>query len=529
MHILRDRRLSRSTLRVKLFITMLALAALLLLAIFAGLFSVGSFDSVEAQTYQTLDLQMEVLQQDVEGHFKELAVMGTRLSEDLTARLEDYLSSHQKTFDELNDSEKDIGAVQKALFEPLRQKLLQTDCSGAFVLLDATVNKSAAAAAFSKSGLYLQLGAFEFPDTSLLLYRGDAQIGKDHGIMPHRKWRLEFDVRSFPEYDTAQTLLRDDCRISKVFTLPGTSENALLLSVPLTGADGQVYGICGFEISQSYFKLKHAQPTQLERMTCLVTTGEAERFDPASSLSCGVAGGYYLAPSESLACPVQPQGLLTFTGEDLSYVGILRRTTFLHDGETLSLAVMIPQSDYDLAAARNTVRNVIFIVLLLFFAVICCLFFSRRFVSPILQGLRGIQNSNPGNLVRTNVPEIDDLFEFLARKDREHEEEKRLLEDQKQEAQTKLQRLVDKGNDEIDPDSFALFLNNLHTLTPREREIFNHYLEGRTAKEIHLLLGVNENTVKFHNKNIYGKLGVSSRKQLLRYAALMQSREESDT
>jgi DNA-binding CsgD family transcriptional regulator len=29
------------------------------------------------------------------------------------------------------------------------------------------------------------------------------------------------------------------------------------------------------------------------------------------------------------------------------------------------------------------------------------------------------------------------------------------------------------------------------------------------------ILNIKENTLKFHNKNIYGKLGVSSRKQLL--------------
>ena len=28
-------------------------------------------------------------------------------------------------------------------------------------------------------------------------------------------------------------------------------------------------------------------------------------------------------------------------------------------------------------------------------------------------------------------------------------------------------------------------------------------------------LSITENTLKFHNKNLYGKLGVSSRKQLL--------------
>ena len=43
--------------------------------------------------------------------------------------------------------------------------------------------------------------------------------------------------------------------------------------------------------------------------------------------------------------------------------------------------------------------------------------------------------------------------------------------------------------------------------------------------EILAILGVTENTLKFHNKNIYNKLGVSSRKQLLRYATLLKQQE----
>jgi len=35
-------------------------------------------------------------------------------------------------------------------------------------------------------------------------------------------------------------------------------------------------------------------------------------------------------------------------------------------------------------------------------------------------------------------------------------------------------------------------------------------------------LSIAENTLKFHNKNLYGKLGVSSRKQLLEYAKVIE-------
>ena len=71
---------------------------------------------------------------------------------------------------------------------------------------------------------------------------------------------------------------------------------------------------------------------------------------------------------------------------------------------------------------------------------------------------------------------------------------------------------------EIDPDDFQAFVDGVQTLTRAERAIFEWYLEGKTANEILELAGIKQGTLKFHNHNILGKLGVSSRKQMLRYA-----------
>lgn len=74
-----------------------------------------------------------------------------------------------------------------------------------------------------------------------------------------------------------------------------------------------------------------------------------------------------------------------------------------------------------------------------------------------------------------------------------------------------------------EPQSFAgvsmeareCFARGLETLTSQERQIYEAYLNGIPTKEIMSSLNIKENTLKFHNKNLYGKLGVSSRKQLL--------------
>lgn len=62
------------------------------------------------------------------------------------------------------------------------------------------------------------------------------------------------------------------------------------------------------------------------------------------------------------------------------------------------------------------------------------------------------------------------------------------------------------------------FVEQLPRLTPSERAIYNLYIEGKSTKEVLKEMNIVENTLKFHNKNLYGKLGVSSRKQLLEYA-----------
>lgn len=76
-------------------------------------------------------------------------------------------------------------------------------------------------------------------------------------------------------------------------------------------------------------------------------------------------------------------------------------------------------------------------------------------------------------------------------------------------------------NDNLEQLNF--FIKGLRELTPTEQTIYNYYINGQNTSEIMIALDIKENTLKFHNKNIYGKLNVSSRKQLLEiYKQLQQ-------
>ena len=76
----------------------------------------------------------------------------------------------------------------------------------------------------------------------------------------------------------------------------------------------------------------------------------------------------------------------------------------------------------------------------------------------------------------------------------------------------------DALNNREDTEKIELFQKGILTLTNTEKMIFDLYLEGDGTKDVLSKMNIKENTLKYHNKNIYGKLGVSSRKQLLEIA-----------
>jgi len=55
---------------------------------------------------------------------------------------------------------------------------------------------------------------------------------------------------------------------------------------------------------------------------------------------------------------------------------------------------------------------------------------------------------------------------------------------------------------------------HLNKLSPREIEVVDHVLQGKSNKQIALQLGITERTVEFHLKNVYTKLGIGSRMEL---------------
>lgn len=70
----------------------------------------------------------------------------------------------------------------------------------------------------------------------------------------------------------------------------------------------------------------------------------------------------------------------------------------------------------------------------------------------------------------------------------------------------------------------AYFEKQLVTLTATEKLVYKLHIEKKSTKEILDILNIKENTLKYHNKNLYSKLGVASRKELREIAQIISQK-----
>ena len=550
MQVLSYLKTAKRSMRHKLIGYMIVLAVLLIAALYAGLTLFGRLSSPQAEIKKTLDLQMDVFQNDMESLWRNVSIMSIHLSEDMTRLLEDTLLQKGISFDDLDGNVEATKAVEDAMLEPLSQYVRQADCSGAFVVLESSMSGEDTADA--RSGLYVQRANAGRVTNNLLLFRGIASVGKAHNVMPHRKWAQEFHIGQFPNYAEhtlqAAAPIADSRRTTDLLTLPGTSEKAILLTIPMIGTDGTVYGMCGFAINQSFFSACYDQPSNLGRLACLLTTESGDTLDAEAALMTYTEEGFCYVPPQTLTVKPMNSGLVSLNGNGFSFVGMVQSLTAAKgDGTPHTLAVLIPKEDYNIAVAKNILQTVLLSALLLFCAVVCCLYLARRYLAPVHRDLDRLRDEDRGG-EQMAFSDFEPISATLQAQDRENAKIITTLEEEKQSVQEQAVQLLDKNEElqgqfeaaqadaqrlaysrksEIDPAIYEMFLVGYEMLTPTEREIFEALADGSSPREISEQRNCAESTIATHRKNIYRKLGIHKAYQLKICIALLRQNQES--
>lgn len=517
----------RNTMQKKLFGYMLILAAILLCILASFLFLLGRFETASEETFNTLSMQAEVFDRDISAYYDTVIADSINLSKRTTALTAAYLKNNNISYDAFDNSVYHIENIESDFMDLLSRELLKAKCSGAFIMLDTsrtTADKN------SRAGVYIQkdvLGSDK--QDAMLLYRGTAALGKEKGIMPHRKWNLEFKKDGFPNYDEilhrTQPKLEYSCHITDVITLPGMSERAMLVAAPIRDSYGKNIGICGFEVSETLFKTSHAQPTTLEHLACVFSRKSEDSVNCSEGLACGIENGYFLPVKGNLKTKTISHGLKEMKNENGAYIGISADLPLCIENNDYEITVMIPKDDYSRQQAVELLQIILIVFLLGFASVFLCMYFSKRYISPVIMGLNKLKQTEI-NTERSNIAEIDEIFDCLAEKSKVYRKSIDDLNLANEKAQNTIAKIAYDRKKEVSPDDYEYFIKGLKTLTPAEYNIFNMYLDGKNIRQIAEENNIKEATVKFHNHNIYNKLGVTNKKELLRFATVYLNEKE---
>lgn len=491
---------------------------------------------------RALTQQLTYTLRDMNDSTDALAAYAVAFSKEITQEIK----KSGYTFEELRNNKEALTAIQEEAYDSVYANMRLAECSGAFYFLNTTVNDSLEDTYYN--GVYLKFAALSASVTvrsEVVMFRGHSQVARQNDINLHSTWEYETKAGTFPQVEALLSSDSDNPAknyvLTSVYKLPQAWEYVRFLCVPISDGNGNVIGVCGFEISDLYFQqYQHTENSEYEQTLCALLT---EQDGVITGQISGNRESYMPHLHKELTVKESGRFSVISDGEQ-SFIGKTAAITIGNKEHTV--AVVIPQEAFDRYVAEGRLKVIGLLGLIAVLAVIVSIWLSKKYVTPFIRAMEQIKQKQIAESQKIRIPEIDDLFDFLAQQDRKYDAEvshhrqrsetlqsevdrlsteKSELQSQVAQVQTDNTRLAYLRKDEVDPDSYQRFLDCLLTLSKREKEVFDLYVAGKSAKEIIEILGITDNGLKYHNKNIYSKLGVSSRKELLRYVTIMKQDE----
>lgn len=470
---------------------------------------------------------------DVELDFGRTSMQAIEMSGTVTSSVEKYLSDFGIKPSELKSHPEILEKLLDDQFERLSFQLEKSGTSGAFIILDATVNPNLENASMSRAALYvrnMEPNAVSAGTPNMTMLHGFPDIARDRGYSLNSIWAMEFDLSLMPEYEEIRVASQSESSLNRLYLwgesrpLSGSSEDIMLCIVPLIDGNGQFFGVCGFEVSGMLFKLRYSPETaEYKRVTSLMCPGEAvDGLMVGKSLCGGDDNSIRTILSDTNSDPSRTAmkvakrnrdvNIYRFASSDKTVVEALRSRYFvgLHETVTLlpsdsafkdhifTLMLLMPESEYSYMLGKNNVKIVSLCSLFILVGAIMAVLLSRKFTAPILKDLSrlasGTENEDSDPM---KTPEIMAILDQI----RSRHPQKRLSD----------------APDQLFDD----FLGKIRHLTPTEKQIVLRFLEDKSTQDILAEMFISTSTLKTHNSHIYAKLDVVSRDELQLYFRLL--------
>jgi DNA-binding CsgD family transcriptional regulator len=507
---------------LRLFLFSVVLVLTMLLGAIIIMLITGTFAAGISQSKNLIENELLHISQGIEEQYALLSMQAVEFSKTLSESIENKLGKQDKNISNLHNYPELLEELISSEYEHALFSLQRSKCSGVFIILNATINPKLENAQNSKAGLYIknmEPNIISSSSPTITILRGFPSIGRENSLPLHAQWSMEFDISDAPYYtyplETANNQ-NNGPPLSRLYywspslTLPGTSEEVMLCSVPLIDSVGNAFGVCGFEISAMLFKLFQMPNNRTyNRIFCTLSPLSGDIIDTSKSM---FAGGYSAKisskGSNSLKIIKSKSSFYSYRcNNENAFLGLHMPIQIYPEDSAFSeekwiSAIMVPEKDIVDSVTQLNLLLFSLLILLVLFGVIISLVLSRKYLKPISQGFDIIKSKELSKAPRTKISEINDLIDFLSL----HNET--------------LHQKAAREN--LSLSTLDEFMENSKALSPAERAVFNLYVRGFTAKESAEILCLSINTIKTHNRRIYMKLNVASRKELLVYVSMLK-------
>lgn len=505
LHLMSDRKI---TLRRKLMMYLLCLILAALGILLLLLTAIGGPLKAEQQISQVMKNQLNTVSDKVSEELETYTGYGLQLSRELEQDIENFLDEKELSVCDLNDRPDMLLEIQKMMYSELNTTIRLGRSSGAFAVVNATVNTKIPEADWSCCGVYLRLinvssNVILSPET--ILFRGNTEIARENGLELHNRWNMELNTEGLPGYQELETGLEQSetgyywtCRMN----LKNTWEEVILLLVPIYAGSGEFLGVCGIELNDVHFNLEY--PAAVSPYGSIVTV-IAPMENGTLRLDRGIAGnteGTWLKDTESLSVVEEKAYYNTYRSSKGDYYGIQTALEMPgNEGKEWAVTVLISREKCDQYILRNKTCIMGIILGFTLIMIVLAWFLSKKFVRPILQSFQNIREGQQTIGGKYSITELEELCRWLAENE----------------------KLPEAGD--LPPNMVELFehfTQNVKTLTHAEYNIFRYYMKGYEVSQIPTVACISMSTVKKHNGNIYRKLGISSNDELMMYLDLFR-------
>lgn len=504
------------TLHRRLLLFLILLVITLLMGLIIILLITGNINAGIKESEDFIINEYSDISTHITEYYDNLTAEAVGLSRILSLNIESKLKEQGLNISSIKNDPKLLESIIEGELYQVLMYMNKSKSSGAFVILDATINNRLPGSELSKAGLYfknMEPNIVNSTSPTIYVLRGSQNIAYKNRLPLHPEWKMEFNVSIAPYFNMPmEKALNSKLPISKLYywspaiTLPDSNEEIMMCSVPLIDSEGNVFGVCGLDITSMLYKLTFMPNNSMyQRIFCMISPISNNLIKTEESLFSGGFIARNTIDIKDLTISKGKSSLYYYENEESAFIGYHDLIKMYPEDSVFSsdkwiLSIMIPREDVQNYIAKANLKLFYVCSLFMILGLVASVILSRFYIKPIYTAIDTFKD-NPDCNLKTNIQEIDELIEYLSFKCENTEKEK-----------------------ESNSDSAILneFLTNLKTLSPAERSVFNLYAQDYSAKDIADKLCLSINTIKTHTKHIYSKLYIKSKDELLLYVEMLK-------